>query len=56
MTAETAFGMLEIFHAGAWGSFCDGDIFRYEGEYLTIPPQPYTLVRIFLLLESHLLL
>lgn len=27
---DVAFGVPEIFHAGAWGTFCDGDDFRFD--------------------------
>lgn len=30
VTDDTAFGVIQIFHAGAWGTFCDGDEFRYD--------------------------
>lgn len=28
--ADVAYGVPQIFHAGAWGTLCDGDIFRYD--------------------------
>ena len=44
MTEDTAFGVVEVFHAGAWGSFCDGDTFRFDYTSLT-PPIPFNSVR-----------
>ena len=41
---ETAFGMPEIFHSGGWGSFCNGDIYRFL-EYQFFISRPYTQVR-----------
>ena len=41
---DTAFGVPEIFHSGAWGSFCNGDIYRVL-EYQFFLNLPYTQVR-----------
>lgn len=46
MTEVSGFGVLEVFHAGAWGSFCDGDVGRFD--YLsTVPSGPFSNVRSF---------
>lgn len=29
-TQELAFGVPEIFHAGAWGTLCDADLLRFD--------------------------
>ena len=30
VTEESGIGVPQIFHAGAWGTLCDGDVHRYE--------------------------
>jgi len=41
---DTAFGLPEVFHSGAWGSFCNGDATRFI-EYQDVIRRPYTQVR-----------
>ena len=42
---DTAFGLPEVFHSGAWGSFCNGDVTRFI-EYQDFKRRPYTQVRL----------
>ena len=42
---DTAFGLPEVFHSGAWGSFCNGDATRFI-EYQDFKRRPYTQVRL----------
>ena len=30
VTDDSGFGVVQIFHAGAWGTLCDGDDYRYD--------------------------
>ena len=53
VTEDTAFGVVEVFHAGAWGTFCNGETRRFD--YMSLdPPVSFDDVRFCRELWSYL--